>query len=91
MQCGGWSIGWQGSEGNDFWPEDIRKNMKASTLLDGLLEVQKVNKFEILYPQYTSFTSEISIEEERRKFLEELKKLKRNMTSKNTVIIGAFG
>jgi len=91
MQCGGWSIGWQGSEGNDFWPNDTRKAIKASTLLDGLLEVQKVNKFEILYPQYTSFTSEVSIEEERRQFLEQLKKMKKNMTAKNTVIIGAFG
>lgn len=43
MQCGGWSVRWQGFEGNDFWSGDNKAQSKASSILDALKEVQKVN------------------------------------------------
>ena len=45
MQCGGWSVRWQGFEGNDFWSGALKTKSNASSVLDALLEIQKVNKF----------------------------------------------
>lgn len=44
LQCGGWTIRWQGSEGNDFWDEKIKAVNNASSILDALKIVQKSAK-----------------------------------------------
>ena len=36
MQCGGWTVRWQGILGNEYWPNLIKADMKASSILDGL-------------------------------------------------------
>ena len=34
MQNGGWSVRWQGFEGNDFWSGDNKVKSNASSILD---------------------------------------------------------
>lgn len=91
MQCGGWSVRWQGWEGNDFWTGDLKAKANASSILDALKAIQKINNMEIIFPNYTSLTNEVSIEEDRVKYLEALKTKRKDMNSKNTLIIGVFG
>ena len=91
MQCGGWSVRWQGFQGNDFWSGNNKVKANASSILDALKEVQKKNNFQIIYPNYTTLTSEVKIDEERRTFIENLKNARKNMTARNTLIIGVFG
>lgn len=43
MQCGGWSVRWQGFEGNDFWSGDNKASSNASSILDILTQIQKQN------------------------------------------------
>ena len=45
MQNGGWSVRWQGFEGNDFWSGDNKVKSNASSILDALQAVQKKNNF----------------------------------------------
>jgi hypothetical protein len=41
MQSGGWSARWQGFEGNSIWSGDNKKNTNASSILDGLKNLNK--------------------------------------------------
>jgi beta-glucosidase len=36
MQSGGWSLRWQGFEGNSQWKGENKKNSNASSILDAL-------------------------------------------------------
>jgi hypothetical protein len=36
MQCGGWTVRWQGFEGNDFYQNTNRLTTNASSILDAL-------------------------------------------------------
>lgn len=45
MQSGGWSVRWQGIEGNDFWTGDLKTKSNASSILDALKGLQKINNF----------------------------------------------
>jgi beta-glucosidase len=91
MQCGGWTVRWQGVEGNEFWPEDIKAKINASSILDALKVLQKTNPFELVYANYTNVNNEIIIDQDRNKFLSDLKTKRSNMNSRNTIVIGAFG
>lgn len=82
---------WQGYEGNDFWSGDNKVKSNASSILDSLKEIQKKNNFTIIYPNYSTMTSEVKIDEERRTFINNLKNIRKNMTARNTLIIGVFG
>jgi beta-glucosidase len=43
MQNGGWTLRWQGFEGNSQWQGDNKKNSNASSILDALVSLnQKV-------------------------------------------------
>ena len=91
MQSGGWSVRWQGFRGNDYWNDANKKSSNATSILDALKGVQGKNNFTILYPNYSTFTNEVQIETERRQYIDQLKTLRKNMTSKNTLILGVFG
>lgn len=91
MQCGGWSVRWQGFHGNDFWEATNKNSSNASSILDALQLIKEKNNFELIYPNYTTFTNEVQIETERRQYIEKLKSLKKSMNYHNTVILGAFG
>lgn len=82
---------WQGYLGNEFWSGDNKQSSNASSILDALLSLQKSSKFNLTYPNYTTFTNEVVIETERIRYLDDLKAKKRNFNSKNTLIIGVFG
>ena len=44
MQCGGWSLKWQGCEGNYAWEDDAKTQSNASSILDALVNLnQSVN------------------------------------------------
>jgi beta-glucosidase len=91
MQSGGWSVRWQGVEGNQFWTGDLKTKTNASSILDALKTLQASNPFELIYPNYTTLTNELTIEQERTKFLNDLKVKRKDMNSRNTLIIGTFG
>lgn len=45
MQNGGWTLRWQGFEGNSQWAGDNKVSTNASSILDGLTSLnEKVNK-----------------------------------------------
>lgn len=91
MQCGGWTVRWQGYQGNEFWSGENKLSSNASSILDALTGLQKSAKFDLIYPNYTSLTNEISIQNDRTKFINDLKQKKKNFNSRNTLIIGTFG
>lgn len=43
MQCGGWTVRWQGYEGNDFWKDKNKQSSNASSILDALKTLQAKN------------------------------------------------
>jgi beta-glucosidase len=45
MQCGGWTVRWQGVEGNEFWTGDLKAKSNASSILDALKILQQKNNF----------------------------------------------
>ncbi len=51
MQNGGWSIRWQGFEGNHYWSDQYKQMSRASSILDGLYEFLDEN-VSILKPDY---------------------------------------
>lgn len=64
MQNGGWTLRWQGFEGNSQWQGDNLKSTNASSILTGLKNINP--NFNLLYPNYTSFTEQIRVDLERR-------------------------
>lgn len=48
MQCGGWTVRWQGYQGNEFWSGDNKVQSNASSILDALLALQKSSKVKYL-------------------------------------------
>lgn len=36
MQCGGWTLRWQGFEGNSMWEGDAKTQSNASSIMDAL-------------------------------------------------------
>jgi beta-glucosidase len=63
----------------------------ASSILDALTGLRKRNNFTLVYPNYTVFTDEVRIDAERNTYLNELKNTRKNMTARNTLIIGVIG
>ena len=45
----------------------------------------------MLYPNYSSFTNEVTINSERNSYINTLKNLTKNMNSRNTLIVGVIG
>jgi len=43
MQCGGWTVRWQGYLGNDFWTGANKVSSNASSVLDALKSLQSAN------------------------------------------------
>jgi len=90
MQCGGWTIRWQGFEGNDMWRGN-GKDANATSIFDSLGKVSG-SKYKLVYPNYTTFEEQTRVDIEREQFLNtELKNLKKNMHANNTIIIGVLG
>jgi beta-glucosidase len=89
-QNGGWTIRWQGYEGNKFWQGENKMTSRATSLLDGLNDAVggSGSAAQILYPQYTSSTDLDEIDAAREEFLEFLSGL--DLGAGDTVIIGVL-
>lgn len=87
-QNGGWTLAWQGIEGNAFWQGEHKTTSGATTILEGLHAA--FPGAEILYPHYTRQTDWKSIAVTRAKFLAELALKHPEMNAENTVVIGTI-
>jgi beta-glucosidase len=47
MQCGGWTVRWQGYMGNDFWKDKNKQSTNATSVLDALKSLQAKNNVKI--------------------------------------------
>lgn len=59
--------------------------------MDALRALQSRNNFELIYPNYTNINNELTIEQERTKFISDLKLKRKDLNSRNTLVIGTFG
>jgi hypothetical protein len=89
MQSGGWTGRWQGFEGNSLWKDENKITSNASSILEGLKNLNP--KFNLIHPNYTTFTETVKITIERIKYLDDLKVLRKNMNAKNTLILSVVG
>ena len=87
-QNGGWTIAWQGMNGNAFWQGKNKKRSGATSVLDGLRMIAPQAK--IIYPHYRSFTNLKLIAKTRAAFLNTLKQNYSDMNQANTVMIGVL-
>jgi len=89
-QNGGWTIRWQGYEGNKFWQGANKASSRATSLLDGLNGAVggSGSAAQILFPQYTSSTDLDEIDSARAQFLLFLSEL--DLSADDTVIIGVL-
>ncbi len=86
-QNGGWSVRWQGFEGNDFWQGALKEQSHASSILDGLQYLKSLYpQIQILYPQYSSYTDPDIIHKESLQFISMLQQID-DMSKENTLII----
>ncbi len=85
---GGWTIRWQGFEGNKFWQGKNKETSRASSILDALKAAIGNRNIQLLFPEYTSTTDPAEIDAARGEFLDALSEL--DLTSENTVIIGVL-
>lgn len=89
MQSGGWTGRWQGFEGNPLWQGENKKSSNATSIVDGLKNINP--KFNLIHPNYTTFTDTTKISIERTKYLKGLKTLRQKMNAKNTLILSVVG
>lgn len=89
MQSGGWTGRWHGFMGNPLWKGENLKSTNASSILDGLKNLNQ--DFNLVYPNYTSHKDTSKIALERELYLESLRALRKNMNANNTLIISVVG
>ncbi len=87
-QNGGWTLAWQGIDGNALWKGKNKQTSGAVSILAGLQTADP--NAEIIYPHYTSTTDMNSIHQTRAEFLNELRDNYPQMNASNTVIIGTL-
>lgn len=89
-QNGGWTIRWQGYEGNKFWQGENKETSRASSILDGLNGAieDSGQDIQLLFPQYTSTIDMAEIDAARAEFLVFLSEL--GLSSADTLIIGVL-
>lgn len=89
-QNGGWTVRWQGFEGNGCWQGDLKEQAHARSLLDGLSEIVKDHpQIQLLYPRYSSFTDLKMIEKESALFFASLKNIP-DFSPQNTLIVATL-
>ena len=88
VQNGGWSLRWQGFEGNQWWSGDYKTQTHASSILDAFKT--RFNEATLLYPTYDNAESQESVEKGHTDFITKLQGLKDQMTAANTVVMGVL-
>ncbi|CAD8177453.1 unnamed protein product [Paramecium octaurelia] len=84
-QNGGWTIRWQGYNGNDYWSGDNKIQSKASSILDALKK--RFQDAQIYYPKYSDTTNLVAILEDRNNFRNELIANQDQFSQANTIVI----
>ncbi|MCC6712129.1 MAG: glycoside hydrolase family 3 C-terminal domain-containing protein [Candidatus Dadabacteria bacterium] len=90
VQNGGWTIRWQGFEGNKFWRGENKATSHATSILDSLNAAVAESGLDIqlIYPDYASSTDLDEIAAAREVFLNTLAGL--DLTGGDTIIIGVL-
>jgi beta-glucosidase len=88
-QNGGWTIRWQGFNGNDFWDTKTKQAAHATSILDGINNIVGQST-QVLYAHYQDATNSDLVAKDRTAFLKQLQTALPNMTSENTVVIAAL-
>lgn len=90
-QNGGWSLRWQGYEGNEYWLGTHQKMTHASSIVGGISQIVAPYKTQVLYTHYTEPTINMdAVKVQRAQFMAQLKQLLPKMTPHNTVIIASL-
>ncbi|CAD8161610.1 unnamed protein product [Paramecium octaurelia] len=87
-QNGGWTIRWQGYNGNDYWTGDLKVQSKASSILDAIKT--RFQDAEIHHPKYTDPSDLNAILADRNTFRNQLNTMKDQFTSANTIVINVL-
>ena len=86
-QCGGWTVAWQGYEGNEFWQGDNKVSSGAMTILDSIL--QRAPNATIYHNTYRNVTDRDDVDSVREVQIENITALT-DMDATNTLIIGVI-
>ncbi|CAD8082812.1 unnamed protein product [Paramecium primaurelia] len=84
-QNGGWTIRWQGYNGNDYWTGDLKNQSKASSILDAIKE--RFQEAQIYYPKYSNPTNLDAILQDRNTFRNQLIANQDQFSQANTIVI----
>ena len=87
-QCGGWTIAWQGYNGNYFWEGANKNSSGAYSILDALKK-RMPSGTTIIYNTYQNATNQVEIEQVRNATLKKISEAT-DMTSSNTLILGVI-
>ena len=91
VQNGGWTLTWQGAEGNVLWSGENKKSSGAASLFDGISKIISKNgdTAQILRPQYAKIGDLDEVQAARSAFIEKLNSIP-DMTAQNTVVVAAI-
>ncbi|CAD8172306.1 unnamed protein product [Paramecium pentaurelia] len=84
-QNGGWTIRWQGYNGNDYWSGDLKNKSKASSILDAIKK--RFQDTQIYYSKYSDPTNLDAILEDRNNFRNLLIANQDQFSQANTIVI----
>ena len=70
-QNGGWTVRWQGVNGEKFWQGENRKRSAATNIAEGILPFVWAEN--VYHPKYSSTTDFAKIQQERDQYLNALK------------------
>ena len=88
-QNGGWTVAWQGYNGNFFWADEHKKSSHSSSILDALKTRIDPSKTELLYPAYSNSSNQDAVTQERQNFLSKLMALSSN-AEKRILVLGVL-
>ncbi|MEE4248743.1 MAG: hypothetical protein V2I33_25475 [Kangiellaceae bacterium] len=86
-QSGGWTLAWQGYEGNEFWLDENKITSGAETILDAVTKRVDGDQTTLLYNVYTNTTDAKKVAAARKTLLDKIDGIN-DMTAENTLIIG---
>ncbi|CAD8093286.1 unnamed protein product [Paramecium sonneborni] len=87
-QNGGWTIRWQGYNGNDYWENDLKVSSKATSILDAIKS--RFNSANIYYVKYSDPQNLLLINEQRNNFRNYIINNQDQFNRENTLIINTL-
>lgn len=89
-QNGGWTLRWQGFNGNQFWQGANKQTSHASSILEGVSVITAPYQTNLLYTHYQNPLDMKKVQADREQFLAQLKNDLPSMSSANTLIIATL-